>query len=270
MTPSPLPAPAAEAPADLREMRILRPGGPALSRRTAQVAALRPGQTLLEVSCGNGVQSLYYARNFSVHVIGIDASADMVRAAAENVRLAGLAHRVRILQADPRALPFPNARFDAVINQCAVGIAHDSQRVLDEMLRVVKPAGHVAIHESTWLLPLPDAEKTEIAGRYDTTPLESPEWRGLLQRAGAQDVHAELQPWSASSNSWKVRRDPDVLRPSLILRPIQRLRTAWHVARRFGVPRLFTALRNERAFFRAVLDGRLGYGLYWGSRPLHR
>ncbi len=63
-----------------------------------------------------------------------------------------------------------NESFDVVINECAVGIPDNSQKVLDEMLRVVKPKGAVAIHESTWIKELSKIEKDEILERYGTKP----------------------------------------------------------------------------------------------------
>ncbi len=52
------------------------------------------------------------------------------------------------------------------------------------MLRVVKPHGPVAIHESTWRKPLIEPEKNEISERYGTTPLEFTEWKRMLEKAG--------------------------------------------------------------------------------------
>lgn len=52
-----------------------------------------------------------------------------------------------------------------------------------------------------------------------------------------------------------------------ILTPAERLRTIWRILRRYGPRGVFTALRNERMFYRTILDGSLGYGLYWGVRP---
>ena len=135
------------------------------------------------------------------------------------------------------------------------------------MLRVVKPGGRVAIHESTWRKPLSAARKEEIAERYGTTPLEHAEWIEMLRRAGVQDVQSELEPWSAPSSFWNVRKGREVTGPGDILTAGERVRTVWRIFCRYGFRGVFTALRNERAFYRAVLDGSLGYGLYWGVRP---
>ena len=259
--------PTIEDAVEISGIETLHPGGFALTRRTAEVAGIRAGLKVLDVSSGRGTQAVCYAQEFGADVTGIDISAAMVEAATARAAQAGLGARVRFERGDSQALPFDDAAFDIAINECAVGIPDDSQRVIDEMIRVVKPGGRIAIHESTWRKLLSAAEKDEIAERYGTTPLEHAEWIEMLENAGAEDVQSELEPWSAPDNFWRVRRERDVTGPSHILTLAERIRTVWRILRRYGVRGVFTALRNERMFYRAVLDGSLGYGLYWAVRP---
>ena len=95
------------------------------------------------------------ARRFGADVTGIDIADEMVLAASKRAARAGVADRVRFRRGDSQRLPFASAAFDVVVNECAVGIPDDSQAVLDEMLRVVRPGGVVVIHESTWRRSLP-------------------------------------------------------------------------------------------------------------------
>ena len=170
------------------------------------------------------------------------------------------------MMGDSQALPFEDASFDIVINECAVGIPDDSQRVLDEMVRVAKPGGRIVIHESTWLEALGASEKAEVSERYGTTPLDAGQWITMLGKAGARNVQSEIEPWSAPENFWKIRKDRDVAGPGQVLTLGERLRTVWRILLRFGLRGVLTVLRNERLFYRTVLNGDLGYGLYWGER----
>lgn len=86
----------------------------------------------------------------------------------------------------------------------------------------------------------------------------------MLERAGAVDLRSELDRWSAPENFWTVRQDRDVEHPRQVLTVAERLRTIARIVRRYGPRGVVTALANERAFYRAVLSGKLGYGLYWG------
>jgi SAM-dependent methyltransferase len=259
--------PTIERVIELSGMEMLHPGGMALTRRTAEIAGLAPGVRVLDVSSGRGTQAIFYAERFGANVTGIDIADEMVVAAAASAARAGLRDRVRFRRGDSQRLPFESASFDVVVNECAVGIPDDSQAVLDEMVRVAKPGGVVVIHESTWRTSLRDAEKRDLSERYGTTPLEHGEWSAMLARAGATDIRSEVEPWSSPEMFWKVRTDRDVSRPGAVLTPIEKARTALRVARRFGVSGVLKAFENERVFFRAVLDGKLGYALYWGRRP---
>lgn len=259
--------PTIEDAVEISGIETLHPGGFALTKRTAEVVGIRPGMKVLDVSSGRGTQAVYYAEEFGAEVTGIDIAKEMVDAATTLAAEVGANDRVRFEQGDSQALPFADASFDIVINECAVGIPDDSQRVLDEMLRVVKPGGRIAIHESTWRRSLSVEEKDEIAERYGTTPLEVAEWTKMLENAGAQEVQSELEPWSAPQNFWKVRKDRDVTGPRGVLTLGERFRTVWQILLKFGPRGVITALHNEQVFYRTIADGGLGYGLYWSVRP---
>ncbi len=260
--------PTIERVIELSGMEMLHPGGMALTRRTAEVSGLTAGVRLLDVSSGRGTQAIYYALHSGADVTGVDISEEMLRTASAAAERAGVADRVRFRQADSQRLPFGPASFDVVMNECAVGIPDDSQAVLDEMLRVLRPGGTVVIHESTWRAPLSAAEKEEFAERYGTTPLEHAEWTAMLARAGAIDIHSEVETWSRPEMFWKIRLERDVERPGAVLSPFEKARTALRVARRYGLAGVRKAFENERVFYRAVREGKLGYGLYWGRRSL--
>lgn len=259
--------PTIERAIELSGIEMLHPGGIAMTRRTGEVAGLVAGQRVLDVSSGRGTQAIYYARHFGVEVTGVDLSEEMVRTATQNAARAGVAERVRFRQGDSQRLPFDAGTFDTVINECAVGIPDDSQAVLDEMLRVLRPGGRVVMHESTWRAPASATERDDLAERYGTTPLESAEWVAMLGRAGARDIQIESEPWSRPEMFWKVRVDRTVPGPGAVLSPMEKVRTAILVARRFGFAGVRKAFENERVFYRAVLEGKLGYCLYWGTRP---
>jgi ubiquinone/menaquinone biosynthesis C-methylase UbiE len=259
--------PTIEDAIELSGIETLHPGGFALTRRTAELAGLQPGMRVLDVSSGRGTQAIFYAAQFGVHVTGVDIADDMVRTAAQNARQAGLEDKVRFRQGDSQCLPFEDGSFDVAINECAVGIPDDSQRVLDEMVRVVRTGGAAAMHESTWKKPLPEDEKEQFAERYGTTPLEVSEWENMLQRAGVRDIVTECRPWSEPEMFWKIRKDRDVRSPSQVLTLPERLATAGKVFRRYGLKGVLKVFENERIFYRAVREEKLGYCLFKGIVP---
>lgn len=259
--------PTVEDAIEISGIETLHPGGLALTRRTAELANLQAGMKVLDVSSGRGFQAIYYAQTFGVQVVGIDLSEQMIKAATQNAKRAGLKGQVLFRPADSQQLPFVDNSFDAVINECAVGIPDDSQQVLDEMVRVAKPGRAVAIHESTWRKPLSLEEKDEISERYGTTPLEFDEWVAMLKQAGLREIITEFDQWSKPEMFWKIRKDRDVRHRLQVLSLPERIRTSVKIFGRYGPKGVFKAFENERAFYHAVLDGKLGYCLFKGVKP---
>ena len=139
--------PTVEDAIEISGIEILHPGGYELTKRTAELCELKPEMNILDVSSGRGTQAIYYAETYGVQVTGLDISEEMVRTATQRAIGSGAAEKVKFVIGDSQNLPFKDNTFDVVINECAVGIPDDSQKVLNEMLRVVKPNGAVAIHE---------------------------------------------------------------------------------------------------------------------------
>jgi len=258
--------PTVEDAIEIGGIETLHPGGFALTKRTAELAALREGLKVLDVSSGRGSQSIFYAKEFGVDVTGVDISEEMVKTAAVNAEKAGLSHKVQFMLGDSQCLPFEDNTFDVVINECAVGIPDDSQKVLHEMVRVVKPGGRILIHESTWRVRLSKEEKDDFAERYGTTPLEFDEWRAMLDKAGVKNIVYEFEQWSKPEIFWKIRKDRDVKHWFFTMSIPEKLTTLKRIFARYGLNGVVTVMKNERVFYRTVLQGKLGYALFKGEK----
>lgn len=251
---------------EISGIEALHPGGMALTQRTGELAELKPGMRILDVSSGRGTQSIFYARKFGVQVTGIDISEEMVKSAMENAKNEKVQDLTKFEIGDSQELPFEDNVFDVVINECAVGIPDDSQKVLDEMVRVVKKGGTVIIHESTWRKKLSDTEKEEISERYGTTPLEYDEWIEMLQNAGVSEIITEFDQWSKPEMFWKIRRDREVEDYTKVLTRSELSTTIQRVTELYGEEGVKKALLNQKKFWEIVLDGTLGYCLFKGIK----
>ena len=251
---------------EISGIEALHPGGMALTQRTGELAELKPGMRILDVSSGRGTQSIFYARKFGVQVTGIDISEEMVKSAMENAKNEKVQDLTKFEIGDSQELPFEDNVFDVVINECAVGIPDDSQKVLDEMVRVAKKGGTVIIHESTWRKKLSDTEKEEISERYGTTPLEYDEWIEMLQNAGVSEIITEFDQWSKPEMFWKIRRDREVEDYTKVLTRSELSTTIQRVIELYGEEGVKKALLNQKKFWEIVLDGTLGYCLFKGIK----
>ena len=251
---------------EISGIEALHPGGMALTQRTGELAELKPGMKILDVSSGRGTQSIFYAKEFGVEVTGIDISEEMVKSAMKNAKNENVQDLTTFDIGDSQELPFEDNVFDVVINECAVGIPDDSQKVLNEMVRVAKKGGTVIIHESTWRKKLSDTEKEEISERYGTTPLEYDEWIEMLQNAGVSEIITEFDQWSKPEMFWKIRRDREVEDYTKVLTRSELSATIQRVTELYGEEGVKKALLNQKKFWEIVLDGTLGYCLFKGIK----
>jgi demethylmenaquinone methyltransferase/2-methoxy-6-polyprenyl-1,4-benzoquinol methylase len=118
--------------------------------RAADRAALRPGDSALDVCCGTGDLTLELARRVAPggNVVGCDFSEPMLDLAREKAAAKGAAG-VRFEWADALRLPYDAGRFDAVTVGFGVRNLADLDRGLAEMARVLRPGGRLVILEIT-------------------------------------------------------------------------------------------------------------------------
>lgn len=107
-----------------------------------EAADLVSGQRVLDVACGNGNASLGAARRFC-RTTGLDYVPELLERARERARAERLA--IEFVEGDAENLPFPEASFDAVISSYGVMFTPDQQRAADELLRVCKAGGRIAL-----------------------------------------------------------------------------------------------------------------------------
>jgi demethylmenaquinone methyltransferase / 2-methoxy-6-polyprenyl-1,4-benzoquinol methylase len=108
-----------------------------------------PGSArVLDLATGTGDLAILVARSHpAVQVEGLDPSQRMLDVAAAKVRDTGLAHRVALVTGDAQSLPYPDDTFDGVTIAFGIRNVPDRGRGLQEMRRVTKPGGRVAVLE---------------------------------------------------------------------------------------------------------------------------
>jgi len=104
------------------------------------VAELKPGQTVLDLGSGGGIDVLLSARRVGPGgmVYGLDAAPEMLELARANAAEAGVVN-AEFLAGTIEDIPLPEAHVDVVISNCVVNLSTDKARVLAEAFRVLRP-----------------------------------------------------------------------------------------------------------------------------------
>jgi len=155
------------------------------------VADLRPGETVLDLGSGGGLDVLLSARRVgpSGLAYGLDGSADMVSLASANADRAAV-RNVRFLVGHIEDIPLPEGHVDVVISNCVVNLSADKPRVLAEAFRVLRPGGRLGISDviaSSGLSPQEQAEAESRVGCTNGT-LTAAAYQELLKAAGFVSV----------------------------------------------------------------------------------
>jgi len=154
-------------------------------------ANLRPGEVVVDLGCGGGLDVLLAARKVGPtgKAIGVDMTPSMLERARANASQQGL-ENVEFHQATIDKLPLADASVDCVISNCVINLAPDKGAVLREIARVLKPGGRVAVSDIALKKPLPAEIEQDlyayvgcIAGAI---PIE--EYKRELDAAGFADV----------------------------------------------------------------------------------
>ena len=113
----------------------------------AELGALSPGTSVLDVGCGIGGPSRVLAAHYGCRGTGIDLVDEYCRVATMLALRACRDQSVRYCQASALGLPFGDATFDVVWTQHASMNIEDKQRLYGEMFRVVKPGGRLLLYD---------------------------------------------------------------------------------------------------------------------------
>jgi arsenite methyltransferase len=158
--------------------------------------ALEPGQTVLDLGSGGGIDVLLSAKRVGPtgKAYGLDMTDEMLALARENQRTAG-ATNAEFLKGTIENIPLPDNSVDVIISNCVINLSSDKDAVLREAFRVLKPGGRFAVSDVIVRgdVPADIRRSMELWVGCIAGALEETEYATKLRAAGFGEV--EVEPW---------------------------------------------------------------------------
>ncbi len=158
------------------------------------LAALKEGETVLDLGSGGGIDVLLSARRVGPtgKAYGLDMTDDMLSLARANQRKAG-AENVEFLKGEIEAIPLPEASVDVILSNCVINLSADKRKVLSEAFRVLRPGGRFAVSDVVFRGEVPEVVKRSVELWIGCVAgaLQETEYRGLLEDAGFEEIEVE-------------------------------------------------------------------------------
>jgi arsenite methyltransferase len=158
------------------------------------LAQLHPGETVLDLGSGGGIDVLLSARRVGAtgKAYGLDMTDEMLSLAEENKRKSGL-QNVEFLKGEIESIPLPDASVDVIISNCVINLSGDKDRVLREAFRVLKPGGRFAVSDVVVRGEVPPAirKNMELWVGCIAGALEEMEYVHKLAKVGFEGIDVE-------------------------------------------------------------------------------
>src|SRR5256712_3060325 len=151
------------------------------------LAALHPGDVVLDLGSGGGIDVLLAARRVGPagRAYGLDMTDEMLALARANAARAGVTN-AEFLKGEMEQIPLPDVSVDVVISNCVVNLSPDKDRVLAEAFRVLRPGGRFAVSDVVVRGEVPPEirRSVELWIGCVAGALEESQYRGKLAKAG--------------------------------------------------------------------------------------
>jgi len=155
------------------------------------LASLTPGQTVLDLGSGAGLDCFFAAKKVGEtgHVIGVDMTPEMIERAKASAQRMNITN-VEFRQGYIEDLPVLSNTVDVIISNCVINLSPDKSKVFAETFRVLKPGGKLAVSDIVTDGPLPDAVKQSLSAWAGCVAgaVETKDYVGMMEAVGFTNV----------------------------------------------------------------------------------
>jgi len=158
------------------------------------LAKLNPGETVLDLGSGGGIDVLLSARRVgpSGKAYGLDMTDEMLALARENQKKAGVTN-VEFLKGEIENMPLPDNSVDVIISNCVINLSADKDQVFREAFRVLKPGGRLAVSDivARGEIPAEVKRSVELWAGCIAGALSDTDYTSKIKAAGFESVEIE-------------------------------------------------------------------------------
>jgi SAM-dependent methyltransferase len=174
------------------------------------IAALQPGQVVLDLGSGGGYDAFLAARAVAPQggpagrVIGVDMTPEMLDLARTNARKLGLEGVVEFRQGYIEALPIRDGEVDVILSNCVINLAPDKAAVFREAHRVLRRGGWLSISDIVSAEPLSPERRRDLASWAGCVSgaLTEEEYLAAIRAAGFAAIEVSSRtPWCSDDGT---------------------------------------------------------------------
>ncbi|MFN8558683.1 MAG: arsenite methyltransferase [Dehalococcoidia bacterium] len=170
------------------------------------IAGLRPGEVVLDLGSGAGLDCFLSARQVGPtgRAIGLDMTDDMLALAERNKAKLGV-ENVEFVKGEMEHIPLPDATVDVIISNCVINLSPDKDAVFREAFRVLRPGGRVHVSDVVLLGAITPEQQADLnlwAG-CASGALHRDDYAARLAAAGFMDVQIEVSGAGEEDVPWR-------------------------------------------------------------------
>ena len=155
------------------------------------LAALKPGQTVLDLGSGAGLDCILAAQKVgdTGHVIGVDMTPEMVERAQVNAKKVNL-NNIEFKQGYLEDLPVESNTVDVIISNCVINLSPDKEKVFKEAFRVLAPGGKLAVSDIVTDGELPESVRASLSAWAGCVAgaVDAKEYIAMMKSVGFTDI----------------------------------------------------------------------------------
>jgi len=184
------------------------------------IAELRPGEVVLDLGSGGGIDCFLAARQVGPQgrVIGLDMTPEMISLARQNAKKMEI-NNVEFRYGEMEEMPLPDESVDVIISNCVINLSPDKDKVFSEAYRVLRPGGRLTVSDIVTHGPLPEAVRTNleawagcVAGALEESAyLEKIRQAGFTQTEVMERSVAETDQWFKADQAQQMAQSLDEL-----------------------------------------------------------